>query len=72
MRWVKLYLKKSVPLPGKANAILENIIKLLLQLKVNIVAEGVETKEMGLILIIAELPIYRAIIIPNPSVKMRI
>lgn len=32
---------------SKANAILENIINLLQQLKVNIVAEGVETKEMA-------------------------
>ncbi len=32
---------------SKATAILENIIKLLLQLNVKIVAEGVETKEMA-------------------------
>jgi EAL domain-containing protein (putative c-di-GMP-specific phosphodiesterase class I) len=32
---------------NKANAILENVIKLLLQLNVKIVAEGVETKEMA-------------------------
>ncbi|KNZ40846.1 EAL domain-containing protein [Acetobacterium bakii] len=32
---------------NKANAILENIIKLLLQLNITIVAEGVETKEMA-------------------------
>lgn len=34
----------------KANAILENIIKLLLQLNVKIVAEGVETEEMAIYL----------------------